>query len=72
MQTEYLYPGLFNRMSPTDWADAGAPDPLDEAIRRKEELLRTHVPMHISDEVDRKVRDRFPIFLSREQTGRGA
>lgn len=72
MQTEYLYPEMFNRMSPTDWADAGAPDPLDEAIRRKEELLRTHVPMHVSDEIDRAVRARFPIFLGREQIGRSA
>ncbi len=70
MQTEYLYPDLFNRMSPTDWADAGAPDALDEAFRKTQEILRTHVPMHVSDEIDRKVRAEFPIFLSREQIGR--
>ena len=72
MQTEYLYPDLFNRMSPTDWADAGAPDALDEAIRKTEEILRTHVPMHVSDEIDHRVRAEFPIFLSREQIGRSA
>lgn len=70
MQTEYLYPDLFNRMSPNDWSEAGAPDALEQAIRKSEEILATHVPMHVSDEIDRRVRAEFPIFLSREQIGR--
>lgn len=70
MQTEYLYPELFNRMSPNDWSEAGAPDALEAATRRTREILATHVPMHVSDAIDRRVRAEFPIFLEREQMGR--
>lgn len=72
MQTEYLYPDLFNRMSPNDWKEAGAQDALEQAIHKTREILATHVPMHVSDETDRRVRAQFPIFLSREQMGRDA
>jgi len=72
MQTEYLYPELFNRMSPNDWSEAGAPDALEAATRRTREILATHVPMHVSDAIDRRVRAEFPIFLEREQMGRSA
>jgi trimethylamine--corrinoid protein Co-methyltransferase len=70
MQTEYIYPDFMNRMTPTDWADAGAPDPLAQAILKKEEILNAYVPMHISDEVDARIRAEFPIFLSKSQMGR--
>ena len=72
MQTEYIYPEFYNRLSPNDWNDAGKPDPLQLATERKEHILRTHVPMHISAEVDDQIRAEFPIFLSREAMGRGA
>ena len=70
MQTEYIYPEFSNRLSPNDWQDAGRPDPLSQAIARKKEILSGHVPMHISDEVDKRIRAEFPIFLSREAMGR--
>jgi trimethylamine--corrinoid protein Co-methyltransferase len=70
MQTEYIYPDFNNRLSPNDWSDAGKPDPLELAIQRKAHILSTHVPMHISDAVDDKIRAEFPIFLSKEDMGR--
>jgi trimethylamine--corrinoid protein Co-methyltransferase len=70
MQTEYIYPEFYNRLSPNEWADAGKPDPLTLAIQRKKEILATHVPRHISDEVDAQIRAEFPVFLSREAMGR--
>ncbi len=70
MQTEYIYPDFYNRLSPNDWNDAGRPDPLALAIQRKEHILDTHVPMHISDEKDLRIRAEFPIFLSPEAMGR--
>ncbi len=72
MQTEYIYPEFYNRLSPNDWKDAGKPDPLALAIQRKNEILAEHVPRHISDEVDDMIRAEFPIFLSKEAMGRGA
>ncbi len=70
MQTEFIYPEFYNRLSPNDWNDAGKPDPLELAIQRKQQILQTHFPKHISDELDDKIRAEFPIFLSKEAMGR--
>jgi trimethylamine--corrinoid protein Co-methyltransferase len=70
MQSEYIYPDFYNRLSPNEWQDAGKPDPLALAIERKEHILNTHVPTHISDEVDERIRAEFPIFLSKRAMGR--
>jgi len=71
MQTEYIYPEFYNRLSPSQWKDAGKPEALDVAIKKKNHILSTHFPKHISDEVDDKIRDEFPIFLSKKSMGRG-
>ncbi len=71
MQTEYIYPEFYNRLSPSQWKDAGKPEALDVAIKKKNHILSNHFPKHISDEVDDKIRDEFPIFLSKKSMGRG-
>jgi len=70
METEYIYPEFYNRLSPSDWSDAGKPEALSEAVRRKEQVLATHFPKHVSDEVDDKIRAEFPVFLSKKSMGR--
>lgn len=70
MQTEYIYPDFYNRQSPNEWKEAGNPDPLQLAIARRDEILSTYFPGHISDEVDQDIRKEFPIFLSRAAMGR--
>jgi trimethylamine--corrinoid protein Co-methyltransferase len=70
MQTEYIYPDFSDRDSPTVWADNGKPVILEKAIEKKNEILASHFPKHISDETDRKVREEFPIALSPEAMGR--
>jgi len=70
MQTEYIYPEFYNRLSPNDWSDAGKPEALSEAVQRKEHILATHFPKHVSDEVDDKIRAEFPVFLSKKAMGR--
>ncbi|MFK8022061.1 MAG: trimethylamine methyltransferase family protein [Pseudomonadales bacterium] len=70
MQTEYIYPEFSNRMSPNDWSDAGKPEPLKLAVQRKNELLASYFPTHVSDEVDLAIRAQFPIHLSRDNIGR--
>jgi trimethylamine--corrinoid protein Co-methyltransferase len=45
---------------------------LDKAIARKNEILDNYFPDHVSDEVDRKIREEFNIFLPREAFGRSA
>jgi trimethylamine--corrinoid protein Co-methyltransferase len=39
MQTEYIYPALGNRMSPKEWNEADRPILIDQAIKRKNEIL---------------------------------
>lgn len=70
MQSEYIYPEFSDRNSPNEWNEAGRPKILDKAIKRKNEILASHFPDHISDEVDRAVRAKFTIKLSRAATGR--
>ena len=48
----------------------GKPVLLDKAIARKKEIPGTFFPSHVSDEIDRSIRDKFPIFLSRKDIGR--
>ena len=70
MQTEYIYPEFYNRLSPSQWSDAGKPEALDVAIEKKKHILSTHFPKHVSNEVYDRIRDEFPIFLSKESMGR--
>lgn len=70
MQSEYLYPDFSDRDSPTVWEDNGKPVLLDKAVARKNEILASHFPNHISDEIDSKLRKDFPIALSAKAMGR--
>ena len=70
MQTEYIYPEFADRLSPNEWTEQGKPVLLEKAIARKNEILSNYHPSHISDEIDRQIREQFPIFLSREAMGR--
>ena len=70
MQSEYLYPDFSDRDSPTVWEGNGKPVLLDKAVARKDEILASYFPQHISDEIDRELRGSFPIALSAEAMGR--
>ena len=70
MQSEYIYPDLGDRSSPNAWEEAGKPKIVDRAVARRDKILATHFPKHISDEVDEAVRKRFPIALSPAAVGR--
>ncbi len=70
MQSEYIYPEFYNRLSPGDWHDAGKPIALEMAIKKTKEILANHYPQHISNNTDDKIRQHFPIFLSKEAIGR--
>lgn len=70
MQTEYIFPEFGDRLSPNEWTEQGKPVLLEKAVAKKNEILSNYHPMHISDEIDRQVRDQFPIYLPREAFGR--
>ena len=71
MQSEYIYPDFGDRTSPTIWEDGGKPVMLELAIAKRDEILSTHFPKHISDETDAKIREQFPIHLPPDAVGRG-
>ena len=70
MQSEYVYPDFSDRNSPTVWEEQGKPVLLNRANERKREILAHHVPRHVSDEIDARVRAEFPIVLSPAAMGR--
>ena len=70
MQSEYIYPELSDRDSPNDWKDKGKPVLIETAIERKKEILSNYYPDHVSDEIDKELRDKFDIQLTRKDIGR--
>lgn len=70
MQTDYIYPDFQDRSSPNDWEQAGKPVMLEQAVEKRDEILASFFPKHISDETDRKIREQFPIALTPQATGR--
>lgn len=70
MKADYAYPALGDRRTPRDWEADGAPDLLTRARRRAREILAGHYPDHLPDAVDRTLRARFDILLTRADIGR--
>lgn len=63
MQSDYFYPVLADRRTPQEWHEQGAPDILAQARAGTGEILDGPHPDHVPDDVDREIRDRFPIRL---------
>jgi trimethylamine--corrinoid protein Co-methyltransferase len=66
MQSEYIYPAFSDRSSPNEWEENNKPDLLHSAVRKKNAILNSYFPSHISVETDAEVRAKFPIFLPAE------
>ena len=64
MQTEYVYPVLGNRMSPKEWVEADRPELIEQAIRKKNEMLAA-ASSQIAPELDQSIRSAFNIHLER-------
>jgi trimethylamine---corrinoid protein Co-methyltransferase len=69
MQADYLYPAVGDRTSPKEWAERGSTTTVDRAVKRTRELLEHHVPDHLPEEIDRQIRERFPIRPPRDALG---
>lgn len=65
MQSEYVYPSVFNRLSPKEWDEKGKPNALAEATKRVREIQSTYFPRHISDDLDAHLRTLADIKLDR-------
>lgn len=66
MKSEYHYPPLSDRRTPSDWEAKGGLTMLDRARARVSEILTTHYPSHVGEALDEELRRRFPIRLPRE------
>ncbi len=64
METEYLYPTIADRQSPSVWQQAGSQDIHEAARARVRQVLSTHYPRYIDAKTDAELRDRFPIQLA--------
>ncbi len=70
MQSEYIYPVISDRDSPNVWQEKGKPVLLEKAIEKKNTILSTYFPKHISDEVDQAIRERYTIHIPASEMGR--
>ena len=65
MQTEYIYPAIGDRLSPKEWNEVGRPSLVRRATEKVAEVLGSHFPSHVSDEVDAAIRAELPIRFDR-------
>jgi len=66
MSSEYLYPQVMDREGRDDWQEKGAQDARERARAAARRLLAEHWPEAIPAELDRELRQRFPIRLPLE------
>ncbi len=63
MQTEYIYPSLGNRMSPKEWNEADRPMLIDQAIKRKNEIL-ANAAIQFDPAFDEAIRQDYNIYFT--------
>ncbi|GBD44177.1 hypothetical protein HRbin40_01661 [bacterium HR40] len=69
MHSGFVYPAVGDRSSPKEWQERGSPRLLERAERRTRDILARHWPRHLPAEVDRILRQRFPIRLPQAPAG---
>ncbi len=70
MKSDYFYPEVGDRRTPREWQEDGARRVGDVARERARDILNSHFHSHILDALDRALRTKFDIRLSRAQIGR--
>lgn len=65
MLSEYIYPTIGDRTSPKEWEEQGKPVLNEQARLKVDQILNTHFPTHIPDEIDQAIRKRFNVELPR-------
>ncbi len=71
MESEYVYPRQADRMSPSDWEDAGAKDAWDRATEQAKRILTEHHPEYIDNATDDYIRNNYPIKLPKPNNNAG-
>ncbi len=70
MKSDYFYPAVSDRRTPSDWEADGAEDVRTQAVKHTRDVLKTHFPDHLSEATDRILRQNFDLLLSRSDIGR--
>jgi trimethylamine--corrinoid protein Co-methyltransferase len=65
MQSDFVYPEIGDRRSIDEWEADGSRNIRSMAIDRTRQILQQHYPRHLSEELDRDLRDQFDIRLPR-------
>jgi trimethylamine--corrinoid protein Co-methyltransferase len=63
MERDYFYPTLSDRSSPNQWVEKGTPDLVEQAARRKEEILAAPSLRLIDPKADAWIRANYDIAL---------
>ncbi len=63
MQKDHVYPTLGDRTSPKEWAEIGKPDLIENAKKRKQDILATTSAARFDPILDQAIRARFNIHL---------
>jgi trimethylamine--corrinoid protein Co-methyltransferase len=66
MQSEYLYPEVGDRRTANDWEASGGEDVYQLAHEKVKSILSSHYPEYIEPNVDKAIREKFPIQLAAE------
>ncbi len=70
MKSDYFYPEIGDRRAPRAWQEDGAHRVGDVAREKAREILSSQYPDHLPDALDRALRQKFDIRLTRAQIGR--
>ncbi len=71
MESEFYYPELADRSAYGLWEEEGSVDIRARAETRTSEILATHYPEYLSPDLDKQIRDRFPIILDKANMAAG-
>ncbi len=65
MERDYYYPAIANRDTPAVWNESGAPDAWTTARVKVHEILDSDQPNYLDNSAEKKIRDRWKIYLRR-------
>ena len=65
MQSDFVYPEIGDRRTIDEWAADGSLDIRSIAVDRTRQILQQHYPGHLTEELDRSLREKFDIRLAR-------
>lgn len=66
MRRDFVYPAVGDRQAPGAWETGGGRDVRERARDRVRDVMRSHYPAHVGQDMDNRIRGAFDIQLPRE------